>query len=113
MGLQKKILVIPGDGIGEEVTRWGRAALERIADVYYHDFSFDEAQMGHVAIQATGNPLPAETLEKAKNSDAILFGAIGHIKYDMDPTLKVRPEQGLLGIRKELGLFANYFLPHP
>lgn len=107
MGLQKKILVIPGDGIGEEVTRWGKAALERIADVYDHDFSFDEAQMGHVAIEATGNPLPAETLEKAKNSDAILFGAIGHIKYDLDPTLKVRPEQGLLGIRKELGLFAN------
>lgn len=107
MGLQKKILVIPGDGIGEEVTRWGKAALERIADVYDHEFSFDEAQMGHVAIEATGNPLPEETLTKARVSDAILFGAIGHIKYDMDPTLKVRPEQGLLAIRKELGLFAN------
>ncbi len=107
MGLQKKILVIPGDGIGEEVTRWGKAALERIADVYDHEFSFDEAQMGHVAIEATGSPLPEETLTKARASDAILFGAIGHIKYDMDPTLKVRPEQGLLAIRKELGLFAN------
>lgn len=63
--------------------------------------------MGHVAIEATGNPLPDETLEKARKSDAILFGAIGHAKYDNDPTLKVRPEQGLLRIRKELGLYAN------
>jgi 3-isopropylmalate dehydrogenase len=63
--------------------------------------------MGHEAIEATGTPLPDETLAKAKNSDAILFGAVGHAKYDNDPTLKVRPEQGLLKIRKELGLYAN------
>lgn len=63
--------------------------------------------MGHTAIEATGNPLPDETLEKARNSDAILFGAIGHAKYDNDPSAKVRPEQGLLKIRKELGLYAN------
>lgn len=63
--------------------------------------------MGHTAILATGDPLPEETLRKARASDAILFGAIGHPLYDKDPTLKVRPEQGLLRIRKELGLFAN------
>jgi 3-isopropylmalate dehydrogenase len=107
MGLNKTILVIPGDGIGQEVTTWGKKVLENIAIRYNHSFSFTEALMGHVAIEATGNPLPDETLIKAKASDAILFGAIGHIKYDNDPTLKVRPEQGLLKIRKELGLYAN------
>lgn len=102
-----KILVIPGDGIGQEVTTWGRKVIEKIAVKFGHSVSFDEALMGHVAIEATGNPLPDETLEKAHKSDAILFGAIGHIKYDNDPTAKVRPEQGLLKIRKELGLYAN------
>jgi 3-isopropylmalate dehydrogenase len=105
--MNKKILVIPGDGIGQEVTSWGKKVLEKIASKYNHQFTFDEALMGHVAIEATGNPLPDETLAKARNSDAILFGAIGHIKYDNDPTAKVRPEQGLLKIRKELGLYAN------
>lgn len=105
--MKKKILVIPGDGIGPEVTTWGKAVLEKIAELFGHQFEFDEALMGHVAIEATGNPLPDETLEKAKNSDAILFGAVGHAKYDNDPSLKVRPEQGLLKIRKELGLYAN------
>ena len=107
MGLSKKILVIPGDGIGAEVTTWGKAVLEKIAAVYGHTFTYDEALMGHVAIEATGSPLPDETLTKAKASDAILFGAVGHAKYDNDPTAKVRPEQGLLGIRKALGLYAN------
>ncbi len=102
-----KILVIPGDGIGQEVTTWGKKVIEKIAQKYGHKVSFDEGMMGHVAIEATGNPLPDETLAKAKQSDAILFGAIGHIKYDNDPTAKVRPEQGLLKIRKELGLYAN------
>lgn len=105
--MKKKILVIPGDGIGPEVTIWGKAVLEKIAELFGHEFEFDEALMGHVAIEATGNPLPDETLEKAKESDAILFGAVGHAKYDNDPSLKVRPEQGLLKIRKELGLYAN------
>lgn len=107
MGVEKKILVIPGDGIGQEVTAWGQKVLESIAANFHHTFKFEEGIMGHVAIEATGNPLPDETLEKAKRSDAILFGAIGHAKYDNDPTLKVRPEQGLLKIRKELGLYAN------
>ena len=103
----KKILVIPGDGIGPEVTVWGKAVLEQIGRDYGHEFTFDEALMGHVAIEATGNPLPDETLAKAKESDAILFGAVGHAMYDNDPSAKVRPEQGLLKIRKELGLYAN------
>jgi 3-isopropylmalate dehydrogenase len=105
--MKKNILVIPGDGIGPEVTTWGKAILEQIATDYGHEFTFDEALMGHAAIEATGNPLPDETLEKARNSDAILFGAVGHALYDNDPSLKVRPEQGLLKIRKELGLYAN------
>ena len=105
--MKKNILVIPGDGIGPEVTQWGKAVLEQIAAIYDHEFIFDEALMGHAAIEATGNPLPDETLEKARKSDAILFGAVGHAKYDNDPSLKVRPEQGLLKIRKELGLYAN------
>lgn len=105
--MTKNILIIPGDGIGQEVTTWGKKVLETIADTYRHDFIFDEAMMGHTAIEATGSPLPDETLEKAKVSDAILFGAIGHAKYDNDPSAKVRPEQGLLKIRKELGLYAN------
>jgi 3-isopropylmalate dehydrogenase len=107
MGVEKKILVIPGDGIGQEVTAWGQKVLMTIAKNYHHTFTFEEGIMGHVAIEATGDPLPDETLQKARNSDAILFGAIGHAKYDNDPTLKVRPEQGLLKIRKELGLYAN------
>ncbi len=105
--MKKNILVIPGDGIGPEVTLWGKAVLEKIAAAFGHEFVFDEAEMGHAAIETTGNPLPDETLEKAKKSDAILFGAVGHAKYDNDPSLKVRPEQGLLKIRKELGLYAN------
>lgn len=105
--MQKKILIIPGDGIGQEVTTWGKQVLEAIAKKYNHQFVFEEAIMGHTAIEATGSPLPDETLAKAKASDAILFGAIGHAKYDNDPSAKVRPEQGLLKIRKELGLYAN------
>ncbi|MBE8713752.1 3-isopropylmalate dehydrogenase [Sphingobacterium hungaricum] len=105
--MKKNILIIPGDGIGQEVTTWGKQVLEAIAEKFGHEFEFDEALMGHVAIEATGNPLPDETLAKAKASDAILFGAIGHAKYDNDPSAKVRPEQGLLKIRKELGLYAN------
>lgn len=102
-----QILVVPGDGIGQEVTSVGKKVLEKIAAKYGHSFEFDEALMGHAAIEATGNPLPDETLEKMRKSDAILFGAVGHPKYDNDPSAKVRPEQGLLKMRKELGLFAN------
>ena len=104
---KKHILIVPGDGIGQEVTEVGKKVLEKIAAKFGHDFTYDEALIGHVAIEATGEPLPAETLEKMKASDAVLFGAVGHPKYDNDPSAKVRPEQGLLKMRKELGLYAN------
>lgn len=105
--MKKHILVVPGDGIGQEVTQIGKAVLEKIAIKFGHDFTYDEALIGHVAIEATGDPLPEETLVKMKAADAVLFGAVGHAKYDNDPNAKVRPEQGLLKMRKELGLYAN------
>src|SRR6187399_1129182 len=105
--MKNKIVILPGDGIGKEVTACGKKVLEQIADSFGHQFVFDYATIGHEAIEATGNPLPDETLKKMKNCDAILFGAVGHPKYDNDPSAKVRPEQGLLKMRKELGLYAN------
>lgn len=102
-----KITVLPGDGIGREVTQWGRKVLEKTGEIYGHRFSFEEGLIGHAAIEATGSPLPAETLDKCNHSDAVLLGAVGDPIYDNNPSLKVRPEQGLLGIRKELGLYAN------
>lgn len=105
--MNKHILIVPGDGIGQEVTAVGKKVLDKIAKKFNHEFTYDTALMGHVAIEATGNPLPDETLEKMRKSDAVLFGAVGHPKYDNDPTAKVRPEQGLLKMRKELGLYAN------
>ncbi len=76
--MNKKILVIPGDGIGAEVTTWGKAVLEKIAGLYGHTFSYDEALMGHAAIEATRSPRPDETLVKAKAREGILLGAAGH-----------------------------------
>lgn len=105
--MKKHIVVIAGDGIGQEVTAVGKQVLEAIAHKFSHEFTFDSALIGHAAIEATGSPLPEETITKATASDAILFGAVGHPKYDNDPSAKVRPEQGLLGIRKALGLYAN------
>lgn len=105
--MKKKIIILPGDGIGKEVTAEGKRALEKIAEIFGHTFEFEEAVIGHDAIESTGQSLPDETLSKLRNCDAILFGAVGHPKYDNDPTLKVRPEQGLLKMRKELGLYAN------
>ena len=105
--MKLNIAVIPGDGIGPEVVNQAKKALDAVASVYNHVFLYKEAQMGACAIDDTGNPLPDETLEICKKSDAILFGAIGDPKYDNDPTAKVRPEQGLLKIRKELGLYCN------
>lgn len=105
--MKKKIIILPGDGIGKEVTTEGKRVLQQVASMFDHHFEFEEAVIGHEAIVATGNPLPDTTLSKLKNCDAILFGAVGHPHYDNDPTLKVRPEQGLLRMRKELGLYAN------
>jgi len=103
----KKIVVLPGDGIGPEVTYWARKVLENIAQQFNHQFEFQERLIGHSAIESTGNPLPDETLNACKSADAILLGAVGHPMYDNDPSAKVRPEQGLLKIRKELGLYTN------
>jgi 3-isopropylmalate dehydrogenase len=103
----KNIVIIEGDGIGPEVTRQSLKILNAIAEKFHHEFEYKYCLMGADAIDKTGNPLPDETIEACLNSDAILFGAIGHPKYDNDPTAKVRPEQGLLKLRKSLQLFAN------
>jgi 3-isopropylmalate dehydrogenase len=105
--MKKKIAVILGDGIGPEVTQQSIKVLNTIAKCYQHEFTYEYALMGAVAIDETGNPLPDETIKICLSSDAILFGAIGDPKYDNDPNAKVRPEQGLLKLRKELQLFAN------
>lgn len=105
--MEKKIAVIFGDGIGPEVTQQSIKVLNAVGQRFGHVFHYTEAIMGADAIDKTGNPLPDETIAACLNSDAILFGAIGHPKYDNDPTAKVRPEQGLLKLRKELQLFAN------
>src|ERR1700712_4855304 len=105
--MKKNIAVINGDGIGPEVTRQSIIVLDAVAEKFDHEFVYTHCLMGAVAIDATGNPLPDETIEICLESDAILFGAIGHPKYDNDPTAKVRPEQGLLKLRKSLQLFAN------
>ncbi|MBI4078749.1 MAG: 3-isopropylmalate dehydrogenase [Candidatus Levybacteria bacterium] len=105
--MKKQIAVLPGDGVGPEVTAQAVKVLKKIAQEYHHEFTFTEGLIGAVAIEKAGDPLPDETLELCKNADAILFGAIGHPKYDNNPSLKVRPEQGLLKLRKELGLYAN------
>ena len=105
--MDKQIAVIEGDGIGPEVTRQSVKVLNAIAERFDHQFNYKYCLMGAVAIDRTGNPLPDVTIETCLSSDAILFGAIGHPKYDNDPDAKVRPEQGLLKLRKSLQLFAN------
>ncbi len=105
--MEKKIAVILGDGIGPEVTQQSIKVLNCIARQFGHHFIFTYALMGADAIDKTGSALPQETIETCLESDAVLFGAIGHPKYDNDPTAKVRPEQGLLQLRKTLQLFAN------
>jgi 3-isopropylmalate dehydrogenase len=105
--MQKNIVIIEGDGVGPEVTRQAVKVLDAVAEKGGHEFSYRYCLMGADAIDKTGNPLPDETIEAALNSDAILFGAIGHPKYDNNPSATVRPEQGLLKLRKSLQLFAN------
>lgn len=105
--MKLEIAVLSGDGIGPEVTHQAIKVLKAVAQEFDHSFRFKEAPVGAIAIDQTGNPLPDDTLALCKSSDAILFGAIGDPKYDNDPSAKVRPEQGLLKLRKELGLFAN------
>ncbi|MBV7274835.1 3-isopropylmalate dehydrogenase [Clostridiaceae bacterium UIB06] len=101
-----KITIIPGDGIGREVVKQAVKVLDRIADKYKCNFEFEEALLGGAAIDATGNPIPEETIHKCKSSDAVILGAVGGPKWDNQPG-HLRPEKGLLALRKELGVFAN------
>lgn len=102
----KKILVIPGDGIGTEITESAVEVLKKIDSKFNLDFSYEYKDAGGAAYDKFGTPLPDETLEACKNSDAILFGAVGGKKWDtLEPSL--RPEKALLGIRKAMGLYAN------
>lgn len=103
----KNIALLPGDGIGPEVIAQARKVLDTVATTFGHTFSYTEGLIGAAAIDATGNPFPPETLKTLQQADAILFGALGDPKYDNDPRAKVRPEQGLLAMRKALGLYAN------
>ena len=100
------IVLLAGDGIGPEVVGEGRRVLERVAVRFGHEFVFSEQLLGGVAIDATGEALPSQTLQSCESADAILLGAVGGPKWD-DPRAKVRPEQGLLGVRRALGLYAN------
>ncbi len=100
------IVLLPGDGIGPEVVGEARRVLEHVASRFGHEFKFTSHLIGGSAIDATGDPLPNETLAACESADAVLLGAVGGPKWD-DPRAKVRPEQGLLAIRRGLGLFAN------
>src|ERR1700742_3701419 len=104
--MKATITVLAGDGIGPEVTAEAVRVLERIAERFGHGFAFRQALIGGAAIDATGEALPAATLEAARAADAVLLGAVGGPRWSA-PDAKVRPEQGLLGLRKALGLFAN------
>lgn len=112
--MQADIAVLPGDGIGPEVTAAAVAVLKTIAEVHHHRFSFHQHLIGGAAIDAHGQALPAATLAACKNSDAVLLGAVGGPKWS-DPQAKIRPEQGLLELRRALGLYANLrpVVPHP
>ena len=101
------IAVLPGDGIGPEIIEEAKKVVLAIALKYDHEVLFTFGLVGAAAIDETGDPFPDETFELCKSSDAILFGAIGDPKYDSDPKAKIRPEQGLLAMRKKLGLYAN------
>jgi 3-isopropylmalate dehydrogenase len=101
-----KILLLPGDGVGVEVTRAAVTVLEIIATKFGHKLELSDALIGGVAIHQTGSPLPEETLHKAMAADAVLLGAVGAPEFDNAPS-HLRPERGLLGIRKALEVFAN------
>lgn len=102
-----KIALLAGDGIGPEIVDQAVNVLNRVATKFGHNFSYTPALVGATAIDHTGDPYPAETHKICQEADVVLFGAIGDPKYDNDPSAKVRPEQGLLRMRKSLGLFAN------
>ncbi|MDD8018038.1 MAG: 3-isopropylmalate dehydrogenase [Bacteroidota bacterium] len=104
--MKKTITVIPGDGIGQEVVAGALQVLEVIAKKFIHTFEYKKALAGGSALDATGIPLPEETLTYCKQSDAVLLGAVGGPKWDSNPQ-HLKPERALLGLRKELGLYAN------
>lgn len=110
-----KIALLPGDGVGPEVLAQAVKCLQAVEETFNQHFIFKEAPVGAIAMDKQGVPLPESTLKICSESDAVLFGAIGDPKYDNDPDAKIRPEQGLLQLRKELGLFANIrpVLSHP
>lgn len=104
--MDMNIVLLPGDGIGPEITTQAVEVMKKVADKFGHNVTFTEELIGGCAIDATGKPLPKETVEACKNADAVFLGAVGGPKWDnLDGA--TRPEAGLLGIRKELGLFAN------
>ena len=105
--MKLNISVLSGDGLGPEVTAQALKVTQAIAKKFGHELTYTEALVGATAIDQTGEPYPAATHDICMQSDAVLFGAIGDPKYDNDPTAKVRPEQGLLKMRKDLGLYAN------
>lgn len=104
--MEKHIVLLPGDGIGPEVTKAAKNVLQAIADRYHHSFTFESHDIGGAAIDHHETPLPEDTVKAAKKADAIFLGAVGGPKWDQLPG-HMRPEKGLLGIRKQLGLFAN------
>ena len=105
--MKLNIAVLAGDGIGPEIMEQGVAVVKAVAERFAHDVSFTPALCGAAAIERVGNPFPEETFTTCMNADAVLFAAVGAPKFDNDPTAPVRPEQGLLAMRKRLGLFAN------
>jgi 3-isopropylmalate dehydrogenase len=105
--MEFKIAVLSGDGIGPEIVEQAIKVLKAVGKKFNHNFEFTEALVGAIAIDRVGDPFPEETFQLCMDSDAVLFGAIGDPKYDNDPKAKVRPEQGLLAMRKKLGLYAN------
>jgi 3-isopropylmalate dehydrogenase len=115
MSLTKHIVVLPGDGIGPEITNQSLRVLDAVCKKFGHEFEYSFGLIGADAIEKTGNPLPEETIALCKHADAILFGAVGDPKFDQDHHSKIRPEEGLMRIRKELGLFANirHIVSHP
>lgn len=105
--MKLKIAVLAGDGIGPEISRVGVAVLKAVAERWGHEFEFEEALVGAAAIDVTGSAFPEATLRVCREADAVFFSAVGDPKYDNNPSAAVRPEQGLLAMRKQLGLFAN------
>ena len=105
--MKLRIAILPGDGIGPEIMKQGVAVMDAIAAKCGHEFVYEEALVGACAIEAVGDPYPEATHDACMRADAVLFAAVGDLKYDNDPTLKVRPETGLLAMRKKLGLYAN------